>query len=477
MKTWLGLSAGILACALHTGALAQQTPRIDPEVLQRAQEIDRARLQIQERFQVIQQDTQTPDLETGSGYEFNARNELWYGWVNFDQDREQGLLAGRIANLGWREIAGGVRFATGQRDSARIIRCGSATNACALGQEGSPDALVTADGTGTLRIDFARPVSAVTALVAPDRSRDVQAEVFIMEGWSNGDISSVNQGNAVIYDSPERGWTRLTLSGLGGATRDTTAATTAATGTSGQTFDYVIIRGLNANGGAVNAPLILDSLRFADRFGPAPFDALGPRSGGLGDMLEETRRLGPRLTQRAEVLREGGRQEDRIYPVAQQVRMNIDLGRVRAGALRQRDFVQLDLPERASLRSREPSTVPLLAPLGVFRNENPQAGLVETARYMGRENFFHLRFDTPYGPAVISGTRVAVIEPNQPLTPGDLDISTGYDGAFASFSLYGASYSVRLTCDHESVGQPCNDAEALETLLDRLFLFVPEAEG
>lgn len=466
MRVRIAASAA-LSLLLGGASLAQQAPTIDPDAIRRIQNADLTRFQLPERLQAQAIQPDPVNFETGSGYALNPENELWYGWVNFDQDRELGLVAGRLLNLGWREQAGGVRFATGQRAGARIIRCGSGSNTCPSPQTSSPDALVSE--TGTLRIDFAQPVAAVTALVSPDRSQRLQPDLFVMEAWSGGDIVSVTRGQVEIFDSPAQGWTRLTLSGQPNGTRATTAATGPA-----QDFDYVIIRGLNANGGTVEAPLVVDGLRFADRHGPTPFDSLGVRAGGLQDMLDETRRSGARLMVQGEVVERRRRREDLVYPLAEWVRMPIDMASARTAAARQRAVMAMELPLASRIRGREPMTVPILAPLGVFRGEDPAAGPDETVRFTGHSDYFHLRFDSDIGRVVISGTRIVTPGRAGEPGPGELLITSGYDGAYASFNLYGASYSVRVACGTEEVDEPCNDPEALRTLLDRLILWMPE---
>ncbi len=462
----------IAACVAGAAAHAQQSPRIDPDALRAAQQqIAAPRLQLPQRLQAEPGQASQPDFETGSGYQLNPDNDLWFGWVNFDQDRELGLVEGRVANLGWREQAGGVRFATGQRETARIVRCGTGSNTCALPQADSPDALVAGAGSGFIRIDFAQPVSAVTALVAPDRGFDAEPDLFVMEGWRDGDIASVTSGEVEIYDSNAQGWTRLTLSGLAEATRATTAAGAAG---SGQEFDYVIIRGVTANGAETRAPIVLDALRFADRYGPAPFNALGPRAGGLEDMLDETGRSGARLAARGEIVERGGRREGLRYPVAERLRMPLDRSTIRNAALRQRQIMAMDLPVAAGLRGREPMTVPILAPLGIFNGEDPAAGAAGHVRFTGRSDYFHLRFNSEIGRVVISGTRIVTPAQGGEPGPGELLVSSGYDGAYASFNLYGAAYSVRVACGTEEIDEPCNDPEALRTLLDRLILWMPE---
>ena len=475
----IAMGAGVICVS---GALAQQTPRIDPETLERMQQLDPEtvrrvqdlelnRLQLPERLQVAPGQVEEPDFSTGSGYRLNPGNELWYGWVNFDQDRQLGLLEGRRANLGWREQAGGVRFATGQAEGARIVRCGNNSNTCALPQPDSPDALVAGAGSGVLRVDFAQPVVAVTALVAPDRGFGAEPDMFVIEGWRNGDIASIARGDVEIYDSQARGWTRLTLSGLADATRATSAVAAAG---AGQEFDYVIIRAVTANGAATDTPIVLDALRFADRYGPTPYDSLGPRAGGLDDMLAETGRTAARLQERGEIVRQGGPREGMAYPVAERMRMPLNMAAARAAAVRQRQFMSMDLPSTSGLRGRERVTLPILAPLGVFQGEDPSAGLSDGVRFSGRRDYFHLRFNSEIGRVVISGSRVVARPRAGDLRPGEISVSAGYDGAYASFNLYGAAYSVRVACGTEELDEPCNDPEALRTLLDRLFLWMPQ---
>jgi len=461
--------AGMVAGAF--AAAAQQRPQIDPDVLRQVpiQDLDLSRVRPLQSLQVQPDEADEPDFNSGSGYELNSGNGLWYGWVNFDQDRGLGLVEGRIVNLGWREQAGGVRFGGGQREGARIVRCGPGSNTCALPQPDSPDALIAS--SGVLRIDFAQPVVAVTALVAPDRSVGREPDLFVMEGWRDGDIVSVTRGEVQIYDSNAQGWTRLTLSGLADAARATTAVTAPS---DGREFDYVIIRGVTANGAQTPTPIVLDALRFADRHGPTPFDSLGPRAGGLQSMLEETRRTGARLAAQGRVIQPGGVREGMRYPAAEHMRMPMDMPAARNAALRQRQLMAMELPAAAGLRGREPMTLPILAPLGIFRGEDPAAGAAEHVRFTGRSDYFHLRFDSEIGRVVISGTRIVARPQAGEQGPGEMHVSSGYDGAYASFNLYGAAYSVRVACGTEEIGAPCNDPDALLTLLDRLILWMPE---
>ena len=470
----------IAACVAGAAAHAQQSPRIDPDALRAAQQqIAAPRFQLPQRLQAEPGQASPPDFETGSGYQLNPDNDLWYGWVNFDQDRTEGLVQGEAVNLGWRKQAGGVRFATGQREPARIVRCGTGSNICALPQADSPDALIAGAGAGRLRIDFAQPVVAVTLLAAPDRSVRQAAAAFVLEGWRDGDIASVTRQDVQIYDSPGAGWTRLTLSGLAGAARAPSAATTAATPTAGaadgQEFDYVVIRAVNANGGPVTTPIVVDSLRFADRYGPTPYDSLGPRTGDLQDMLDASARTSAQLERRAQIVEPGGPREDLRYPVAERRRMPIDRAGARAAAIAQREALGIELSLNAGLRGQEPVTLPILAPLGIFQDEDPSAGVAEDVGFTGRGDYFHLRFSSDIGRVVISGTRIVTPRQAGTLSPGELEASAGYDGAYASFALFGAAYSVRVACGTEEIDEPCNDPEALRTLLDRLILWTPEA--
>jgi hypothetical protein len=291
-----------------------------------------------------------------------------------------------------------------------------------------------------------------------------------MEGWREGELAASTRQQVEIYDSTGQGWTRMTLSGLGQANRATTAAVAPS---DVEELDYVIIRGLTANGAATRAPIIIDSLRFADSHGPTPFDSLGPRAGGLQSMLDETARTTGRQPARRDIVRAGGRREGMLYPVAERMRMPVDIGRARAAAVRQRDMVGLDLPLPAGLLDRDPVSLPILAPLAVFSNDDPAAGLADGVRYTGRSDYFHLRFDSDVGRVVISGTRIVIADRQAALAPGQMAVSAGYDGAYASFNLYGASYSVRVSCGAEDIEAPCNDPEALGALLDRLFLWLP----
>jgi hypothetical protein len=134
----------------------------------------------------------------------------------------------------------------------------------------------------------------------------------------------------------------------------------------------------------------------------------------------------------------------------------------------------MTLPQTITLQAREPMTLPILAPLGIFNDEDPDAGIADHVRFTRRGDYFHLRLNSEIGRVVISGTRIVARENANSLGPGELHVSSGYDGAYASFNLYGAAYSVRVGCGTEEIDEPCNDPEALRTLLDRLILWLPE---
>ena len=471
------------------GALARQTSddsgenrpqlqQINPDLVERAQNLDIDRLRLPDQLQIRPGQVEEPDFNSGAGYRLNPGNGLWYGWTNFDQNRSLGRIAGEDVSLAWREQAGGVRFAAGQREGARIIACGRGSNTCALPQPDSPDALIAGAGSGYVRIDFAQPVSAVSVLAAPDRGFGAEPDLFILEGWSDGDVAATDQQIVQIYDSAGQGWTRLTLSGLPGRVdeQDDAASRAVTAARQGREFDYVILRGVTDNGSPAETPIVIDSLRFADRYGPTPYDSLGPRAGSMASMVEDSgvrsRRL--QISSQAEVIRERGARDGMRYPAAERMRMPLDMDGARTAALRQRRDMQMELPPASGLVGREPVTLPILAPLGVFTGEDPSAGLAPGVRFSGRSDYFHLRFNSEIGRVVISGTRV--------VTPGDrpggpserLAVSSGYDGAYASFNLYGGAYSVRVACGVEELDEPCNDPEALRTLLDRLFVWMPE---
>ncbi len=474
------LGAAILAGMLATASAVPQEPaRIDPERLRAVQEqlqIDPSRLQVQDGIrQQIQPDAQQfPDP---GGYEARTDTGPWLGWVNFSLDRELGLLPRLGVTDRLVGIAGGVRFDFGQPNASEIITCSDGGRECAGGAPTGATAL--RDEDGVLRIDFARPVFAVTAFAAPDWTRDVRAEVFQIEGWGNGDILLQQQVSVPREYVVGENWVRLTLNGQQTQRQTATAATTA----SGPVteFDYVIVRAFNANGAPVNAPILIDDLRFADNYGPTPFDGLGPRAAGLADMVTETGRLRPALERAAQTIRPGGRRDNGEYAVAQRIRMAIDYPAAELGARRQRDLIDAPLDIISRLpgldRSGGRMSVPLLVPLAAFENEDPSAGLANAVALMEREDFYHLILPTELGEAVITGTRLATPSRHGRSRMGQLEIGRGYAGARASFNLYGASYSVRLSCPGSDVeDEPCNDPAALQTLLDRLFLFVPPEE-
>jgi hypothetical protein len=309
---------------------------------------------------------------------------------------------------------------------------------------------------GVLRIDFARPVFAVTVLIAPDWTRDIRAEVFQIEGWGDGDILRQSQAAAPVQYSVGENWVQLTLSGQQPQTATVARAPEPAT-----EFDYVVIRAFNANGGAVSAPILIDDLRFADAFGATPLDAWGPRTGGLDPMLDDTERLGAGLQQDAETIREGGEREDTLYPVARRIRMAIDYEAAQQGAENQRARVDAPISIPTRLGRNENVSVPILAPLGAFADENPRGDLADGVAFMGRPDFYHLILPTELGEAVITGTRLASPTPQGRSQIGTIAIGRGYGGARASFNLYGASYSVRLSCDGSDLDdEPCNDPQS-----------------
>jgi hypothetical protein len=477
----IALIAALVAGSAH----AQEPARLDPERLRAAQErlqtFDPSRLNIQDaqldasRLQQVQPTQQFPDP---GGYEARADNGPWIGWVNFSLDRELGLLPGNPVANRLVGMAGGVRFGFSEDNAPALVRCADGGRECAGGPPTGANAL--RDPDGVLRIDFAQPVFAVTVSAAPDWTRDVRAEVFQIEGWGNGDILLQQQ----VAVSPEyvvgENWVSLTLNGQ--QTQRQTATTAApSTGAGVTEFDYVIIRAFNANGSPVNAPILIDDLRFADARGRTPFEALGPRAGGLRDMVTETGRLRASLNDVGDSIRPAARRPDGLFPVAQRMRMAIDWPAAELGALGQRSRVAARLDMIARLpgaeRRAHRMTLPMLLPLAAFRDEDPTAGLAEGVALMEREDFYHLILPTQMGEAVITGTRLATPSRHGRSRMGQLEIGRGYAGARASFNLYGASYSVRLSCEGSDMDDaPCNDPEALETLLDRLFLFMPAEE-
>lgn len=469
-----GLIAAIGIC-VTAGAVAQQPARIDPERLQSPPQqfqIDPSRLQI--RDAQVAQTQPTQQFPDPGGYGARADNGPWVGWINFNRSGQPAVSDGTDITRTYEEVAGGVRFGLGERQAPEVILCRDASRDCASGAPSGGHALRELDGV--LRIDFAQPVFAVTVSAAADWTRDVRAEVFQIEGWGNGDI--LIQAQQAL--SPEyvagQNWVQLTLNGQ----QRQTATNTIAAGTGPATtteFDYVIIRALNANGGAVNAPVLIDDLRFADNRGETPLDDQGPRTGGLDNMLDDTRRLGARLQRDAVTIREGGPRQDALYPVARRVRMAIDYEAAREGAERQRTDIDLDISIPTRLGRAEDVSVPILAPLGAFEDEDPRGDLAEGVAFMGRPDFYHLILPTNLGEAVITGTRLATPSRHGQDRLGTLEIGRGYAGARSSFNLYGASYSVRLSCEGSDItDEPCSDPIALETLLERLILFIPPEE-
>jgi len=471
--------AGIVAfigLAAVSNTVAQEPARIDPNALQQAQErlqqVDPDRLEIQEfRLQPAQTDAQQfPDP---AGYQSRADTGPWLGWVNFNRSGEPAVSAGASITRAYEDVAGGVRFSFGERPAPQMIVCREGGRECGGGAPSGGHVL--RDEDGVLRIDFARSVFAVTLFISPDWTRDIRADVFQIEGWGDGDILLQARANAPAQYTLGENWVRLTLNGQQRQTATVTAAPTGAA--PAIEFDYVVIRAFNANGGTVNAPILIDDLRFADTYGETPLDNLGPRTGGLDPMLEDTGRLGPSLEREAETIREGGARENALYPVARRIRMAIDYEAAQRGAEGQRARIDADISIPTRLGRAENVSAPILAPLGAFAEENPRGELAEDVAFMGRPDFYHLILPTELGEAVITGTRLASPTETGRNRIGTIAVGRGYGGARASFNLYGASYSVRLSCDGSDLDdQPCNDPAALETLLERLFLFMPPEE-
>ncbi len=471
----------VFMCLVAAAPAAAQTPaRIDPERLRTVPQelqIDPTRLQARDR-QLTQVQTAQQFADPG-GYESRADNGPWIGWVNFNRSTDPVVSNGTNISRTYEEVAGGVRFGLGDRQTPEVVLCRDGSRDCAGGSPSGGHALRDVDGV--LRIDFAQPVFAVTVAAAPDWTRDVRAEVFQIEGWGNGDIL-VQAQQAV---SPEyvvgENWVQLTLNGQQRQTA--TVATTPPGAVTATEFDYVIIRAFNANGAPVNAPILIDDLRFADNRGSTPLDDQGPRTGGLDPMLDDTRDLGPGLQREAEVIREGGTRENSLYPVARRIRMAIDYEAAEQAAQRQRADVNLQISIPTALGRADDVSVPILAPLGAFESENPRGALADGVAFMGRPDFYHLILPTELGEAVITGTRLASPSAYGERNVGTLQSGSGYDGAFASFNLYGVAYAVRITCegvatpaDGRTEEPPCNNPVELDALLDRLFLFIPPEE-
>ena len=477
IRTAISTVAGVIALTVLAtpAAWAQQSPaRIDPQAVQRAQQqiqrIDPSRLQLRD---AIAQRTQ-PDAQQfpgAAGYVQRADDAPWLGWVNFNRSGEPPVIGGMDISRSYEDLAGGVRFGFGARRAPTLMLCRDGATTC--GADGAPSGgHVMRVAENVLRIDFARPTVAVTMMATPDWARDVRAEVFVIEGWADGDTMLVEQVFAPSRPVTGESWVRLTLSAQ---PRQTTAAAAPAT-TEAVEFDFVVIRALNANGGPVNAPFLIDDLRFADQFGPAALDDLGPRAGGLDPMLDDTGRLARNLQRDAETIREGGLRNNAIYPAARRIRMAIDYEAAQQGASAQREFVDAQISLPTALGRAEDVSVPILAPLGAFADENPRSELAEGVGFMGRPDFYHLILPTELGEAVITGTRLATPTRQGAHDMGTLAIGRGYGGANASFNLYGASYAVRLSCEGSDLAEPCNAPEELEALLERLFLFIPPEE-
>lgn len=478
-KTGIAINAlvGAAASAGLAGAAAglQQSPaRLDPEALQRAQQqiqrIDPARLQIPDNLQQVQ--TDPPQFPGTAGYAQPAEDGAWFGWVNFNRGGDPLITDGMAVSRAYEDAAGGVRFGFGAPQAPTLMLCQDGSAMC--GPDGAPSGgHVMRNENGVLRIDFARPTLAVTLLASSDWTRDIRAEAFVIEGWADGDSVLVQQVAAPVRPVAGQSWVSLTLSGQQRQTAAVAAAPAAAPATE---FDFVLIRALNANGGPVDAPFLIDDLRFADQFGPTALDDLGPRAGGLDPMLDDTRRLARDLQRGAETIREGGPRNNALYPTARRIRMAIDYEAAQQGARAQRRLVDAAVSIPTRLGREQDVSVPILAPLGVFADENPRGALAEGVGFMGRPDFYHLIVPTQLGEAVITGTRLATPTRQGERDMGTLAIGAGYAGANASFNLYGASYAVRLSCEGSDLVEPCNDPEELEALLERLFLFIPPEE-
>lgn len=404
------------------------------------------------------------DAPPTARYEESAQG--WAGLVPFEPGDGAGL--GPDARVGdqYAPLAGGIRF-----DENRLLPviqvCAIQTRAdtaCRLraGADGSHAALAGQRG-GEVFIDVGQPVAAASIALAPaNPTPNVPRVLFTLEALANGDTAEIAQGEWIADRELEgSGWITLTV---GTRTRGTRAGGAADLS---DRFERLRVSATTPEGRPING-LLMDRVQILRAAGPEE----QPSTGTLA-AAERARAIDPR---RGEIVQRADTPPGNLYPLAERRRLPVDWEAGRRLAEDQRTGANADLPLRANLPGLNAVGLPVLAPRAAFRDGDPSRPPSPGTLFVAQEDFYHLSFDTPDGVMTVSGTRLMTVPTRADTTPGNLEIAEGWDGAQASFTLFGLPHAARLTCAGLP-GERCRDTGVLRERIDDLLVFIGDGEG
>ncbi|MEM9014964.1 MAG: hypothetical protein AAGB02_07635 [Pseudomonadota bacterium] len=307
-------------------------------------------------------------------------------------------------------------------------------------------ALYDLRGGQQLRLDFDRPVSSISARINPTGGRLDEVFEYRITGFDANGARIAQNRQEFFWRQDAATWpTRASLSADGGEIVRATIE---------------LRRRLAAS----------QSVRFLIDDLTLDFVPDGP-SPVVADLNEETRppRIGdPVVVQSPDDA--DLRDELRLYPPATRIRVGIDWLRANA-ALEEQNLRGIAPAALADSRAIDRVELPVLLP---SRADGASLSVV------GQRDSYHADFTRDGRDYAIYGTRVLTRigrAPGAPAITQNLQIERMGYGMGASFSLYGASYTITRYCRNDSANEDpgCHDADDFGVMAEELALAIGAA--
>ncbi len=417
-------AAAIGACAaLGVAALAQTSPQ---PALQ-ARVLDLSNLRLSQTSEVAP--SNTIDFENAQGSAAGAGIAL-----TTQYESSHGVSFGRGA---------AVHFCARVTDDVNASLCPYPTAA-----SGSRAAAhdVRAGGSA-MTLNFSRPVDAVSMRINP--TGGILDEIFIV------DVSGFDaSGKQVAADNSRFAWRQDAFTWPTVISLETEAASFARV--------TIQMRRISQNNQAVR--FLIDDLTLA--YGPETTEA--PVLAALNAERRSPSIAGAEVVQSDDDADMGDAL--RLYPAATRIRTAIDWDAVEATLGQQKDL-SLSATSHNSTRFVDRAALPLLLP---SRADNESLSIV------GRGDSYHADFTIDGRAYSLYGTRVlTIVNPaaGAPSPSGNVSaIETDY-ALIASFSLYGASYTLTRYCRNDSADEDpsCHDRDAIGNIAREMVVAVGEA--
>ena len=294
------------------------------------------------------------------------------------------------------------RAASGQRVAAYDVRTG---------------------GADAMTLTFSRPVDALSVRINPTGGAQDELFTFVMTGFdANGNRSGAN---AVAFN-----WFQDAF----------TWPNTATLKTDGAPFARVTLEMRRNAVGNRAVRFLIDDLAIV--YGVERDEA--PVLADLSNERTPPEIVGAEVVQSAET--EDVASELRLYPAATRIRTQIDWDAAERAVADQQRLGMAPAPFRGR-RIVDRSDLPILLPSKADAN---------SLSVVGNGDAYHAQFELDGRSYAIYGTRVlTVINPatGAPEPPQNVQLQAANHALIASFSLYGASYSITRYCRNDTVAE------------------------